>query len=156
MELARTYEDGLTQTKAAVLRAVAGLSDEALIVVDAPQPFAASIRPFVSRAVKVVVITESSLLGVAVAHAVLAAMERFGIPASRIAVVQTDVRGKSDLSRAELEAALRISLSAELPNERDRRFESRLDVLVSLLAAAPIGDFAMISEKPMFDLRSET
>jgi len=155
MELARTYEDGLTQTKAGVLRAVAGLSDQALIVVDAPQPFAASIRPFISRAAKIVVVTESSLLGIGVAHAVLAAMERFGIPSSRIAVVQTEVRGKSDLSRAEIEAALKMPLSAELPNERDRRFESRLDGLVSMLAAAPIADSAMIAEKPMFDLRSE-
>ncbi len=156
MELARTYEDGLTQTAASVTRALAGLSEHAVIVVDAPQPFAAIVRPFVSRATKFIAITEPSPMGVAGAQALLAAMDRAGIPPSRIALAITDINAKgSAVSRADIERELKMPVSVELPIERDRRFEGLFDGLVTMLVAEPgsLGDSGELAEKPAFDRR---
>ena len=152
MELARTYEDGLTQTAASVTRALAGLSEHAVIVVDAPQPFAAIVRPFVSRATKFIAITEPSPMGVAGAQALLAAMDRAGIPPSRIALAITDINAKG---RADIERELKMPVSVELPIERDRRFEGLFDGLVTMLVAEPgsLGDSGELAEKPAFDRR---
>ena len=93
MELARTYEDGFIQTADSVVRSIERLPKDALTVVDAPQPFAATVRPFIARATKIIVITEPTLMGVGAARSMLSAMDRFGIPLSRIAFVLNDVRG---------------------------------------------------------------
>jgi Flp pilus assembly CpaE family ATPase len=156
MELARTYEDGLVQTSASVARALSVLSENAVVVVDAPQPFAACVRPFLTRASKIVVVSEASMLGVGVARATLSAMERAGVPASKIALVHTEARVKGDLSRSVVEKLLGMEVCAELPNERDRRFQSHFDALVSLLAAAPIDTQTALSEPPMFERRTES
>jgi Flp pilus assembly CpaE family ATPase len=155
MELARTYEDGLLQTSGSVKRAMSTLSEHALVVVDAPQPFAACVRPFLVRASKIVIVSEASTLGVGVAGAVLAAMDRFGIPRSRIALIHTETHAKGDHSRSAVEKLLGMPVSAELPNERDRRFQTHFDAFVSLLAATPVEDHAAAAEPPMFERRSE-
>jgi MinD superfamily P-loop ATPase len=157
MELARTYEDGLVESAASVLRALANLSDEALIVVDAPQPFAATVRPFIVRATRIIVLTESSPMGVGVARSMLAAMERFGIPPSRLALVQSDIAGKPEIPRSEIERELKMPVRAELTNERDRRFGALFDGFVTMLSAAPanIEDPRSTAEKPIFDRRIE-
>jgi MinD superfamily P-loop ATPase len=157
MELARTYEDGLVQTKASVSRAFGALSENALVVVDAPQPFAAVIRPFVVRATKIIVVTEPTTMGVATARALLAAMDRFGIVPSRIALVISDIRGRGEVSRTDVERALQMPVSAELPNRRDRRYTALFDGLVTMLAAAPaFQDPTDAQEKPAFDRRSDS
>jgi pilus assembly protein CpaF len=149
MELARTYEDGFIQTADSVIRAIDRLPDRALIVVDAPQPFAATVRPFIARAAKIVVVTEPTLMGVGAARSMLSAMDRFGIPISRIDFVLNDVRGNGDLRRSEIERALRIAVTAEFPNDRDRRFPKSFAVLVGALAASP-------SFEPLDKLRQST
>jgi len=158
MEFARTYEDGLIETSASVARAIATLPPDALIIVDAPQPFAATVRPFISRASKIIVVTEPTLMGVSVAHASLAAMERFGILPSRIALVVSDLSGKGEIVRADIERALKLPVSAELLNTRDRRFQGRFDGLLTTLASAPahVRDPGRPAEQPMFDRRSES
>jgi MinD superfamily P-loop ATPase len=158
MELARTYEDGLIQTTASVTKAIAGLSEHALVVVDAPQPFAATVRPFINRATKFIVLTEPTQVGIGVCRSVLAAMERFSIPASRIALVLSDITGRGALARAEVERELRVPVSAELPNEKDRRFGALFDGLLTTLAAASLtaGGPDQMTEKPAFDRRGES
>ena len=151
MELARTYEDGLLQTKASVVRAMAERSEHALIVVDAPQPFAATIRPFIVRATKIIVVTEPSRMGVEVTRSLLAAMERFGLPAARIALVVSDLTGKGNVSRPDIERELQMPVSAELPNERDRKYHGLFDAFVAFLAAAPVYVDAEPAEAPAFD-----
>jgi MinD-like ATPase involved in chromosome partitioning or flagellar assembly len=157
LEIARTYEDGLIQTTASVARSIAGLSDRALVVVDAPQPFAATIRPFVARATKFIVVTEPTPLGVGGARSLLAAMDRFGIPASRIALVLSNIVGRDVIPRADVEAQLEFPVSAELPNERDRRFEALFEGFLTLLAAASLAlpNPNESTEKPVFDRRAE-
>jgi Flp pilus assembly CpaE family ATPase len=158
MELARTYEDGTIQTSASIIRALAGLSERALIVVDAPQPFAATVRPFIAGATKIIVITDPSMMGIGVARAVLAAMDRFGIPASRIALVLSDLAGKDNVPRTDVERALGMPVSAELPNGRDRRYEALFDGFVTMLAAASVSleEPGQPTEKPVFDRRIES
>jgi Flp pilus assembly CpaF family ATPase len=157
MELARTYEDGFIQTADSILRAIGRLPENALVVVDAPQPFAATVRPFISRATKIVVVTEPTLMGVGAAKAMLSAMERFGIPTSHIAFVLNNFRGTSDLRQAEIERALRVSVNVELPDEQDRKFSKAFAGLVSTLANAPTFDgfdkLHQSTEKPIGDRR---
>ena len=157
MELARTYEDGFIQTSDSVARSIERLPADALVVVDAPQPFAATVRPFVARCAKIVVITEPTLMGISAARAMLSAMERFGIPTSRIAFVLNDVRGGGELRRPEIERALRVPVSAELPNERDRKYGKAFAGLVQLLDESPpfepLVDLRQSTEKPLGDRR---
>lgn len=157
MEIARTYEDGLIESSASIVRALGQLSSSAVIVVDAPQPFAATVRPLIARATKVIVVVEPTVLGVGVAREFLAAMDRTGIPAARIALVQSDLTGKGAVPRAEIERRLGMPVSAELPNQRDRRFEGLFDGLITMLAATPaqFEDPRDPLEKPIFDRRIE-
>jgi Flp pilus assembly CpaE family ATPase len=156
MELARTYEDGLLQTRASVERALASLSDQALIVVDAPQPFASTVRPFIARATKIIVVTEPTTMGVEVARALLAALDRFGVPATRIALVTSDVGGRGTVSRADIERELKVPVSAELADDRDRRSDALFDGFVTMLAAAPVfKESYELAEKPVFDRRAD-
>ncbi|MGD1067847.1 MAG: ATPase, T2SS/T4P/T4SS family [Vulcanimicrobiaceae bacterium] len=156
MELARTYEDGFIQTADSILRAIGRLPEDALVVVDAPQPFAATVRPFISRSTKIVVVTEPTLMGVGAARAMLSAMERFGIPTSHIAFVLNNFRGTSDLRQVEIERALRISVSVELPDEHDRKFTKAFAGLVTTLANSPtfvLDKLHQSTEKPIGDRR---
>jgi Flp pilus assembly CpaE family ATPase len=156
MELARTYEDGLLQTRASVERALAKLSDQALIVVDAPQPFASTVRPFIARATKIVVVTEPTAAGVGVARALLDALERFGVPDARIALVVIDAGGRGTVSRADIERQLQFPVSAELTDDKDRRADALFDGFVTMLAAAPVFKQASEqTEKPVFDRRAD-
>ena len=157
MELARTYEDSFIQTAASIVRSIEDLPEDALIVVDAPQPFAAAIRPLVARAAKIVVVTEPTLMGVGAARAMLTAMERFGVPPARIAFVLNDVRKNGDLQRNEIERALHTTVCCELPNESDRRFARAfaglIDVLASAPALEPLDNLRQSTEKPIGDRR---
>jgi Flp pilus assembly CpaF family ATPase/MinD superfamily P-loop ATPase len=149
MEIARTYEDGFIQTAESVVRSIERLPEGALVVVDAPQPFASTVRPFIARATKIIVVTEPTLMGIGAARAMLSAMDRFGIPSSRIAFALNDVRGVDELRTAEIERALRISASVELPNERDRKYARIFTNFVAMLATSP-------SVEPLESLRQST
>jgi pilus assembly protein CpaF len=157
MELARTYEDGFIQTAESVVRSIERLPKNALIVVDAPQPFAATVRPFIAQAAKIVVVTEPTLMGVGAARSMLSAMDRFGIPAGRIAFVLNDVRGLGDLRRSEIERALRITVASELPNDNDRKFGKVFSAFVEMLAASPsfesLENLRQSTDKPIGDRR---
>jgi pilus assembly protein CpaF len=157
MELARSYEDGFILTDESVADSIARLPENALVVVDAPQPFASTVRAFVAHAAKIVVVTEPTLMGIGAARSMLSAMDRFGLPLARIAFVLNDVRASGDLRRADIERALRVTVSAELPELTDRRFNKTLAGLLELLAASPAGEplqnLRQSTEKPLGDRR---
>ncbi|HEY0393920.1 MAG TPA: ATPase, T2SS/T4P/T4SS family [Candidatus Elarobacter sp.] len=140
VELARSYEDGFTVTVDAVEQFAAKLPPDALVVVDAPQPFAATVRPFVTHAAKVVVLTEPTLLGVGSAKSMLGSLERFGVPAARIAFALFDLRGNAELRTREIESALGMSVAADLPQPRDRGFTKTFARFAEALASAPAGE----------------
>ena len=53
VELARSYEDGFVVSAEAVEQFARKLPEHGLVVVDAPQPFAATVRPFIMSAAKI-------------------------------------------------------------------------------------------------------
>jgi pilus assembly protein CpaF len=137
VELARSYEDGFVVSAESVERFAAALPPSALVVVDAPQPFAATVRPFVRAAAKIVVLSEPTLLGVGAAQAMLCAMDRFGIPASRIAFTLHDLRGAAELRAREIVESLKFPVAAELPPHRDRSWGRAFGRFTAALATAP-------------------
>ena len=137
VELARSYEDGFVVSADAVEQFAAKLPENGLVVVDAPQPFAATVRPFVMNAAKIVVMTEPTLLGVGSAKGMLAALERFGIPQSRIAFTLFDLRGTAELRTREIAESLKITVAAELPAPRDRNWARAFARFGDALTGAP-------------------
>jgi pilus assembly protein CpaF len=149
VELARSYEDGFVVSAEAVEQFAQKLPEHGLVVVDASQPFAATVRPFITSAAKIVVIGEPTLLGVGSAHATLSAMDRFGIAPSRIAFTLYDLRGNAEVRAREVQESLKFTISAELPSHRDRGFSRAFGRFVEALAATPEQD-------PMTGLRPST
>ncbi|MDB5072951.1 MAG: type secretion system protein [Candidatus Eremiobacteraeota bacterium] len=137
VELARSYEDGFVVSAESVERFVATLSPNALVVVDAPQPFAATVRPFIRAAAKIVVLSEPTLLGVGAAQSMLSAMDRFGIPAARIAFTLFDLRGAAELRAREIAESLKFPIASELPPHRDRGWGRAFGRFTAALATAP-------------------
>jgi pilus assembly protein CpaF len=158
VELARSYEDGFVVTAESVERFAATLPQTGLVVVDAPQPFAATVRPFVANAAKIVVLSEPTLLGVGAARAMLSAMDRFGIPASRIAFTLNDLRGAAELRAREIQESLKFPIAAELPAYRDRgwgrAFRRFTDALANAPDAEPMTALRPSSVNPIGDRRS--
>ncbi|MFN2459237.1 MAG: ATPase, T2SS/T4P/T4SS family [Candidatus Velthaea sp.] len=148
VELARSYEDGFNVSPEAVEEFAESLPPDGLVIVDAPQPFAATVRPFMMNAAKIVVVTEPTLLGVGSAHAMLSAMDRFGIPAARIAFTLQDLRGAAELRAREIQESLNYAIAAELPPVRDRNWPRAFGRLRDTLAATP--------ELPIMTLRAST
>jgi pilus assembly protein CpaF len=137
IELARSYEDGFTITADAVEHFTAQLPSNGIVVVDAPQPFAAAVRPFVMNAAKVVVIGEPTLLGVGSSHAMLSAMDRFGLPRARIAYTLYDLRGNAEVRPREVQESLKFPVAAALPSYRDRTWDRSIAHFAEELSSTP-------------------
>jgi pilus assembly protein CpaF len=156
VELARSYEDGFVVSAEAVEQFASKLPDTGLVVVDTPQPFAAAVRPFILNAAKIVVMTEPTLLGVGSAQSMLAALDRFGIPRSRIAFALFDLRGTAELRTREIQESLKIPVAAELPSPRDRGWGRAFGRFADALAAAvqePMPALRPSSSNPIGDRR---
>ena len=136
MELARTYEDGFLLTPDSVADPIRRCAHDALIVVDAPQPFAAGVRHFLASAWRIVVVTEPTRLGVGGASATFAAMARFGVPFSHLAFVLNHARGNGELQRSDIESALGTAVDVELPHENDPAFDPTFGDFIAVLAGA--------------------
>jgi len=149
VELARSYEDGFVVSAESVEQFAHKLPEHGLVVVDASQPFAATVRPFLTSAAKIIVIGEPTLLGVGSAHAMLSALDRFGIPPSRIAFALYDLRGNAEVRAREVQESLKFTISAELPSHRDRGWSRAFARFTEMLAATPEQD-------PMTSLRPST
>jgi pilus assembly protein CpaF len=93
-----------------------------LVIVDAPQPFAAAVRPFVTRATRFIVVLEPTLLGLAGAQAMLANLQRFGVPPSRMALVSNARSENGAISRSDIERALGMKVVAEIPTTSARHY----------------------------------
>jgi pilus assembly protein CpaF len=127
-----------------------------VVILDAPQPFAAAVRPFVTRATRFFIVLEPTLLGVAGAQSMLANLNRFGIPEERIVLISNCRSSESPaVSRSEIEHALSTKVVAELPLLSSRGYSKAIGDLrryVESLApedelfmlqpstASPIGD----------------
>ncbi len=157
VELARSYEDGFVVSADAVDAFAAKLPSSGLVVVDAPQPFAATVRPFMVNAARVVVLSEPTLLGVGAAQSMLAALDRFGMPKSHVAFTLFDLRNTAELHAREIQDSLKIPVSGELPPPRDRNWGRAFAKFADTLAAAqdpgPLTTLRASTAKPIGDRR---
>jgi pilus assembly protein CpaF len=138
-ELTDRYDAIFTLGVEAVEECVTGLRAFDYILVDAPQPFSSAVRPFVAKATRFFVVLEPTLLGVAGAQSMLADLQRFGIPDSRIALVSNS-RSESTVTRAEIERALSAKVVAEIPPLSNRGYAKGIAELRRYIQSTPLED----------------
>jgi pilus assembly protein CpaF len=136
-EITNSYEEGFAVKGAVVEEFICKLPADSTFIADLPQPFAAAVRPLVTRALRFVVVVEPTLLGVSSARQLLLGMARFGIPPGRIVIVLNSRDGTFDLKRGEIQATLQVSVIAELPQRRDRGYGRAVQSLVETLLKFP-------------------
>jgi pilus assembly protein CpaF len=136
IELAPTIDASFTLRQSDVEELAASVvQTSSYVLVDAPQPFAASIRPLISRAARLFLIVEPTMLGVTGARAMQVEIARFGVAPSIIGLVLNHRDLRPDISRSELERLLGTPLFAEIPNRTDRRYERTVAAFADALAA---------------------
>ena len=135
VEMAPNIHAGFTLKPEKVESLVQQLSSENIdAVVDAPQPFAAAIRPFVVRCSRFFLLVEPTLLGMTGGKAMISEMLHFGIAESQIAIVSVQREPRAELGHADIERALGLPLIADLPPKNDRRYAKAFDALVNYAA----------------------
>ncbi len=77
-----------------------------VVIVDAPAPFAAAVRPFIARASRYVIVLEPNLLGTAAARTLIGDLGKFGVPLSRVWIATNLRGGRAEITARELEKAL--------------------------------------------------
>ena len=122
VELADRYDAAFTLGRDVVEALAASMRGFSAIIVDAPQPFAAAVRPFIVRASRFFVVFEPSLLGIAGAQTLLGDLQQFGIPPSRVDLVTNARANSSTIPRGEVEGVLGVRLVAEIPHTGDRSY----------------------------------
>ena len=108
-----------------------------VLLVDAPAPFHAAVRPFIARASRYVVVLEPNLLGTAAARTLIGDLARFGVPLSRIWIVTNLRGGRAEIAARELEKALGGTVIAEVPGKGDRNYTRAIESLAKRIASAP-------------------
>jgi Flp pilus assembly CpaF family ATPase/cellulose biosynthesis protein BcsQ len=108
------------------------------VLVDAPQPYAAAVRPFVVNAAHFIVVVEPTLLGVTSARAVQTELAKFGIPASRVYLVLNQRDARAAVRPEEVERALGARLLGNIPPNSDRRYPKAIEALASAIGALPV------------------
>jgi pilus assembly protein CpaF len=116
------------------------------VIVDAPAPFAAAVRPFITRASRYVIVLEPNLLGTSAARTLIGDLSKFGIPLSRIWIATNLRGGRSEIAARELEKALGGTVIAEVPSKGDRNYGRAIEALAKRLSSAP-------AETPLGTLR---
>lgn len=114
-ELTDRYDAIFTLSTETVEASAAELLRFDIVLVDAPQPFGAAVRPFVTRASRFFVVVEPTLLGVAGAQSMVADLQRFGVPPSRIGLISNTRNESTAVSRSEIERTLGLKVVAEIP-----------------------------------------
>jgi pilus assembly protein CpaF len=107
------------------------------VIVDAPAPFAAAVRPFITRASRYVVVLEPNLLGTSAARTLIGDLAKFGIPLSRIWIATNLRGGRAEIAARELEKALGGTVIAEIPSKGDRNYPRAIEAFAKRLASAP-------------------
>jgi MinD superfamily P-loop ATPase len=134
-ELATTYADGFTLSPDDVEVFLQRLESEGTILVDMPSPFSAAVRSFVVRTSRFIIATEPTVLGLAAARSMIAEMESFGIPASRVGVVIISRADRgTTLSYVPPQRALDVKVYGEIPAASDRGYQRAVRSLDSVLA----------------------
>ena len=138
VELSESYEAGFTANLQDIEALASSLNKPGVVLVDLPLPFSANARPFIVRTTRFVVVVEPTLLGVTAARTLVTQLVRFGIPQARIALVIVMRSDSVSATRAEIEAATGVPVTAEIPALSDRGFSRAIASLGrQLLAVKP-------------------
>ncbi len=121
-------------------------SQHDIVIVDAPTPFSAAIRPFITRASRYVVVLEPNLLGTSAARTLIGDLAKFGIPLARVWIATNLRGGRSEIAARELEKALGGTVIVEVPSKGDRNYAKAIESLGKRIASAP-------AEAPLGGLR---
>ncbi|MBV8149626.1 MAG: hypothetical protein JO092_11075, partial [Candidatus Eremiobacteraeota bacterium] len=148
LELAGNVHDGFTIKPERVDKLLSTLPHIQAIVVDAPQPFAAAVRPLAVRASNFVIVAEPSVLGVTSARIMQLELSKFGVPASHLKLLfcLRDARAKTPPS--DIERALGIPSLGEIPPEDDRRFQKAIDQVAAKVQGALTSPTEMLVLQP--------
>jgi pilus assembly protein CpaF len=136
-ELADRYDAVFTLEEMAVESVLGDMGGFDQIVVDAPQPFVSTVRPFVSRARRFFIVLEPTLLGVAGAQSMLSDLKRFGVPSSRVSLMSNTRVETPGVARNEIERALDSKLIAEIPASTARNYAKSIAALARYIESLP-------------------
>ncbi|HLI97177.1 MAG TPA: ATPase, T2SS/T4P/T4SS family [Candidatus Baltobacteraceae bacterium] len=137
-EMAATIHEGFTIKAERIDEFFVSAAQQSdVIIVDAPQPFAAAVRPFAVRSTAFFMIVEPTLLGVTGARAMQLELQKFGIPPARMLFAVNAFHGKADISTGEIERAMGIEAAAEIFPPTDKRFERNMNALRDAVSKVP-------------------
>ncbi len=136
-ELADRYDAAFTLDEASVESCVGDLGGFDAIVVDAPRPFASTVRPFITRAQRFFIVLEPTLLGVAGAQSMMADLKRFGVPPGRIDLITNTRSEPAPVQRTEIERALNGKVAAEIPVATSRSYAKSIAALQRYIESLP-------------------
>jgi pilus assembly protein CpaF len=158
VEITATLHGGFT-IKPADVQAVADdlMTRKSIIIVDAPQPFAAAVRPFVMQGGRFIMVVEPSILGITSARVTQLEFQRFGIPPDRLDIVCVTRDPRNALPRSRVESALGRRVAVEIPPLGDKKHERAIESFIELVATPPAhGDTLTLSassQAPVGDRR---
>ncbi len=138
LELAASIHEGFTIKPERIdefFVTAAGQSDT--MIVDAPQPFAAAVRPFAVRSAGFILIVQPTLLGVTGARSMQLELQKFGVPAARMIFIASTIGPKAEISNADIQRALGVELVTEIPSSTDKRYERAIQSLQEAIRALP-------------------
>ncbi len=121
-EMAESYEASFTTNLNDVETFAASLNAPGIVLVDVPLPFSGTVRPFIVRATRFIVVTEPTLLGVTAARAMVQQLQRFGIPPLRLALVLASRSNDVTATKSEIERNVGVPVLADLPSLNDKTF----------------------------------
>jgi pilus assembly protein CpaF len=146
VEMAPSIDGAFTISPAEIEALAATLSETSTgILIDAPQPFAAAIRPFITRASRFVLVVEPTLLGLTNARLAQIELERFGVTRAHQTLVLSGRIQRRDVSRSDVEQTLGLKVLVEMPFAGDRKYERAIETLAAtLLAESEVGPLTNI------------
>ena len=106
-----------------------------VVLLDAPTPFSAALRPLIARATRYVIIVEPNLLGTAAARSLIGDLGKFGVPLARVWLVTNLRGGRAEISARELEKALGGPVVAEIPPRGERGYGRGIETFAKRIAA---------------------
>ncbi len=117
-----------------------------VVLLDAPTPFSAALRPLMARVTRFVIVFEPNLLGTAAARSLIGDLGKLGVPLARVWLVTNLRAGRSEISARELEKALGGSVAGEIPPRTERAFGRAVETLAKRFASVE-------AEPPLESLR---
>jgi pilus assembly protein CpaF len=167
VEMASSLDGAFTLAPSDVENMAVTLTDGCdAIVIDAPQPYASTIRPFIRRAGRFILVVEPTLLGLTTARLGQIQLERFGVTRSHQLIVVSGRIPKPEVSRNDIESTLGTKAVIEIPNTADRKYDKSIEALAAILlkpaelgvpeglrpsSSAPIGDRRGARRRPGSD-----